>query len=99
MFRGECKTISSAAKKSGVNKGTLQKVLESGQKFQGSGKSLRVFTREEEKIITERYIKLYYFCTHIKVILCIQGFVYKVWGQKIMYVYFYIWGTVFMLFL
>jgi len=56
IARGECKTISSAAKKSGVNKGTLQKVLESGQKFQGSGKSLRVFTREEEKIITERIL-------------------------------------------
>ena len=56
IAKGECLTAGTAATKYGVNRGTLKRLLESGQNFQGSGKSLSLFNREEEIILKERIL-------------------------------------------
>jgi len=53
---GQCKTLSSAGTKFGVNKKTLKLRLESGKQLTGPGTALTVFSREEEKLITERIL-------------------------------------------
>jgi len=56
MARGECYTIAQAAKRYDVNRRTLSKLLVKGKNFQGRGKVSRVFSYEEEKIMTERIL-------------------------------------------
>jgi len=56
ISRGECGTVSIAAHKYGVNRRTLSKLLVKGKNYQGKGKVPRVFSHEEEKIMTERIL-------------------------------------------
>ena len=54
-FSGDCPNLSKASKKFGINKGTLQKLMRSGQSYQGSGSCSKIFTKDEEKLIAVRY--------------------------------------------
>jgi len=56
IAKGECATISIAAKQFGVERKTLSRILETGKNYQGKGKVSHVFSYDEEKNMTERIL-------------------------------------------
>jgi len=57
IARGECHSLSSASEKYGVLRKTLGNLLHSGRDFQGKGNISLVFSKAEERILTERILQ------------------------------------------
>jgi len=54
MMSGECKGYHKAAKKFGVSKSSLYRYVTQGRLYQGSGSKSKIFTQQEEAMISER---------------------------------------------
>ena len=59
FLSGECKTLSEASKKFNIARSTLRDLVKADRKYTGRGRKSHVFTDEEEKIISERFLIIF----------------------------------------